>query len=97
MKILCQKRYDEIVAYAEKIGDKTLQTCLDRLQCWEDNVRDKGYEMELSYDFAPYSMLFALRRPDGTTYINGGLIYHGNPDESYSVTFDSTVGWQTHT
>ena len=29
--------------------------------------------------------------------MNGGVLYHGNPDESYAVTFDPTKGWQIHT
>jgi hypothetical protein len=42
MEIFCQKRYDEIVAYAEKIGDKTIKTCLDRLQRWETTHEIRG-------------------------------------------------------
>lgn len=97
MKILCKKRYDQAVAYAKEIGDTTLQSCLDKLQRWEDNKRSEGYEMELSQDFAPYSMLFTLRKSDGTTHISGGLIFHGNPDKSCSITSDQTIGWKTHT
>lgn len=97
MKILCQERYDEAVAYAKKIGDITLQECLERLQKWEDIRIAEGYEMVLYKDFAPHSMGFALRRDNGEVYIRGGLNFHGNPDESCSFTCDKTIGWQIHT
>lgn len=97
MKIHGQKRYDEAVTYAKEIGDTTLQSCLYKLQRWEDARVAEGYEMVLYNDFAPYSMGFALLRPDGTKHLCGGLIFHGNPDESRSITSDNTIGWQTHT
>lgn len=97
MRIACTERYNEAVAYAKQIGDKTLQECLDKLQRWEDSRSADGYEMVLYKDLAPYSMGFVHLRPDGTEHLRGGLIFHGNPDQSYSVTSDPTIGWQTHT
>ena len=35
MKIMCQEHYDEVVRYAERIGDKTLEERLNDLKRWE--------------------------------------------------------------
>ena len=35
MKIMCQEHYDKVVQYAESIGDKTFQECLEKLRQWE--------------------------------------------------------------
>lgn len=58
MKIICRKYYDEVVRYAESIGDETLQECLDRLEHWE---QQPGHpcEIELYRDWAPYSFDFS--------------------------------------
>ena len=37
MKIMCQEHYDEVVCYAERIGDKTLEERLNDLKRWERN------------------------------------------------------------
>ena len=37
MKIMCQEHYDEVVRYAERIGDKTLEERLNDLKRWERN------------------------------------------------------------
>ena len=54
-------------------------------------------EIELYYDHAPYSFGFCERYPDGNTGIVGGLLYHGNPDESFAVTMERFHGWSIHT
>ena len=82
MKICCsQEYYDKVVQYAKSINDKTLENCLERLKQWEKN-ENRPCEIELYYDHAPYSFGFCERYPDGNTGIVGGLLYHGNPDES---------------
>ena len=48
-------------------------------------------------DHAPYSFGFCERYPDGNTGIVGGLLYHGNPDESFAVTMERFHGWSIHT
>ena len=48
-------------------------------------------------DKAPYSFGFRERYPDGNTGIVGGLLYHGNPDESFAVTMERFHGWSIHT
>ena len=80
MKIMCkQSYYDEAIRYAHSINDTTLDACLEKLKSWENNPRCPC-EIELHYDFAPYSFKFVQRYPDGSVGIVGGLLYHGKPD-----------------
>ena len=93
MKICCsQEHYDKVVQYAKSINDKTLENCLERLKQWEKN-ESRPCEIELYYDHAPYSFGFCERYPDGNTGIVGGLLYHGNPDESFAVIMERFHGW----
>ena len=97
MKIMCtQEHYDKVVQYVKSINDKTLENCLERLKQWEKN-KNCPCEIELYFDHAPYSFGFCERYPDGRTGIVGGLLYHGNPDESFAVTLDRIHGWSIHT
>lgn len=96
MKILCQEHYDKVVQYAKEIGDKSLDNCLERLKQWEKNP-NRPCEIELYWDFAPYSFGFRERYQNGNVGIVGGLIYHGKPDESYSVLLEPFHGWSIHT
>ena len=75
MKIKCQEHYDKVAEYAKSIGDTTFQNCIERLKQWEKNSGGR-YEIELYYDFAPYSFGFAERTPDGRNGIVGGLLYN---------------------
>ena len=52
MKIMCQEHYDKVVQYAESIGDKTFQECLEKLRQWERHP-SHPCEIELYRDFAP--------------------------------------------
>ena len=111
MKICCsQEHYDKVVQYAKSINDKTLENCLERLKQWEknenrpceielyyDHAPNRPCEIELYYDHAPYSFGFCERYPDGNTGIVGGLLYHGNPDESFAVIMERFHGWSIHT
>lgn len=53
MKIMCQEHYDEVVCYAERIGDKTLEERLNDLKRWERNP-NCPCEIELYYGFRQY-------------------------------------------
>ena len=35
--------------------------------------------------------------PDGGAGIVGGLLYHGNPDQSFAVLLNPMNGWSIHT
>ena len=89
MKILCQERYEKAVAYAKEIKNDTPQKCIDRLKQWE--------EKELYYDSAPHSFGFRQVYPDGKTGIVGGLLYHGQPDQSFAILLNPIHGWSIHT
>ena len=96
MKFLCQEHYDLVVQYAKRIGDKSLDDCLERLKAWEKNSNGR-YEIELYYDHAPYSFGFAEKTADGKYGIVGGLLYHGKPDQSFAVILEPFHGWSIHT
>ena len=64
MKIKCQEHYDKVAEYAKSIGDTTFQNCIERLKQWEKNSGGR-YEIELYYDFAPYSFGFAAKDSSG--------------------------------
>lgn len=93
MIIRCQEYYDEVVKRAEEMNDKTLQECLERLKRWEQ--RDNT-EIYLYKDCDPLSFYFEMYR-NGKRVMNGGVIYHGKPDQSHSFTMNPEIGWQTHT
>lgn len=96
MKIMCQEHYDKVVHYANEIGDKSLNDCLERLKKWEENPYCKC-EIELYWDFAPHSFLFRQRYENGAVGIVGGLLYHGRPDQSFAVIMEPFHGWSIHT
>lgn len=94
MLIRCEERYQEALEHAVKTDNNTLQKCLERLKKWEANLNAK---ITLYYDHAPLSFYFEMKNKDGQRVMNGGLLYHGNPDESCAVTFDTAKGWQIYT
>lgn len=93
MIIHCEQRLQKTREWAEQLGDKSLQKCLDGLVSWEHD----GRTVHLHSDYAPYSFGFRLVASDGRLIMNGGLLYHGSPDRSGAVTFDHENLWQTHT
>lgn len=75
---------------------------LDYLAKYQD-----GQNMcEVYSDWAPNSFAFVLKRPDGSTWFNGGLIYSGPgqpldgsaPALTVGIGIDSSKhGWSVHT
>ena len=94
MIIKCKERHQQALEHAAKTDDKTLQDCIERLKQWETN---QSCEIFLFKDFAPLSFYFEMYNNNGNRIMNGGVLYHGNPDESRAVTLDLTRGWQIHT
>lgn len=94
MIIKCEERFKEALAHAEKTGDKTLQDCLERLRRYETSMNAEAHLMR---DHSKLSLYFEFYNKDGKRIMNGGIVYHGDPDESHSFTSDPTKGWQMHT
>lgn len=94
MIIKCEERYQEALAHAKNTGDKTLQDCLGRLKRYETNMNAEAHLMR---DRSKLSLYFELFDKNGNLVLNGGIVYHADPDESYSFTMDSIIGWQIHT
>ena len=100
MIVLCPERLEAIREFAESINDKSLEECLARLQKQEEYSQTTDYPTTLyiGSDFAPHSLSFSFRYEDGGLSMNGGLLFHGNPDKSMAVCIDTPfVGWRTHT
>ena len=93
MEIRCEERYQQALEHAAKTEDDSLQKCLDRLKQWEKN---RECEIILYYDSSPLSFYFEMMK-DGTRIMNGGLLFHGSPDESYAFQIEPTKGWEIHT
>ena len=99
LEIKCKEKFKKAVELSRENNDKTLRDCLYRLltfYCWE------GAEKVVLYsDFCEHSFTFRVFNEDGTTTINGGVIFHGFPNIGYrengSVSIEPTYGWQIHT
>ena len=87
---------DKEILIMKAIKNDTLQKCIDRLKQWEENP-NCPCEIELYYDSAPHSFGFRQVYPDGRTGIVGGLLYHGQPDQSFAVLMNPIHGWTIHT
>lgn len=76
---------------------ESFNQCLETLERIMDN--NAGYDCVLYKDFAPYSLGFTFRyREDfSNILLHGGLIFHGNPDESLSVQLIPKEGFAIHT
>jgi len=57
---LTEGKLDEALEYAKKIGDESLQSCLDRLKKTEETYELDGrpIQINVSTDFAPLSFYF---------------------------------------
>ena len=87
-----EEKLAQAKALAAETGDNTLQNCLDRLDKYDHHARLGG-------DFAPHSFSFTVFYEDGSVSFNGGLLYHGSPDESNAVRIGSDYegAWSIHT
>lgn len=106
-------KLQEALEYAEKIGDTSLQRCLDRIKQTDENIRtnrNADVETHIYTDFAPLSFEFCrVEYKNGRDYkpdflSNGGIIFHGSHDgfgsgsaPTFSVCLEPTNGWSIHT
>jgi hypothetical protein len=101
MRIHNKEHFDEVKAFAERIGmTENLQERLDTLKRIAFNM--KG-ELVLSWDFAPHSLTWSVVKENGDCVYNGGLIYHGSHDRggdggppTFSVSLNPSRGWEIH-
>lgn len=100
VKIECGISYlKEQLRYAEEHNDKSLINCLRR---FHDYCKYSSKDHVIIYkDFEERSFTFGLYRDNGECQMNGGIIFHGYPDEGYkvgsSVQLTPQYGWQIHT
>lgn len=89
-----QKHFDEVVAFAKKVGlyeddgktNSALSTRLKYLETYGGKDADGNDRMRvrLAPDFAPMSFYFIIEKRNDTgewrTLFNGGLLFHGRHD-----------------
>lgn len=99
IRFMCDDSYvNEQMEYAEKHNDNSLKNIFDsfknRPRC------NDSHEIVISRDFAERSFIFT-ELIDGKPQLNGGIIFHGYPEEGYkdgcSVQLTKSYGWSVHT
>lgn len=90
---LTEGRLDSVLLFAESINDDSLKNCIESLKRAEKNL---NCETELHNDFADKSFYF-LRKKENKFHGNGGIIWHGGNENTYSVSLTKTTNWQIHT
>ena len=90
--------FKEQLEYAEKHNDKSLSNCMERLT--HRIKMSSDHIVRISQDYQERSFLFC-HYYGGQPHDNGGIIFHGYPDEGYrvanSVQLSPSYGWSTHT
>lgn len=99
LKIHCREKWCKAFRASRENYDKTFGECVMRLfgfYAW-DGVK----EVNIYSDRCEHSFYFEVCREDGRVSINGGMIFHGFPDEGYrqngSVQLSRSYGWSIHT
>lgn len=95
VKIECPERFQEVYEFAKSINmQDSLLDCFQSLSDWDNEIRVAG-------DFCENCFSFVERRPDGSYGINGGIIFHGSPEQGYkengSCMMTPKYGWSIHT
>jgi hypothetical protein len=92
---------DQVRAALSHPLSQSFQDCLDTLVRLATNVNGKT---RLFLDFAPLSFEFVVLKADGSRWINGGVIFHGQHDgygsgsaPTFAVSIGGADGWQIHT
>lgn len=95
VKIECPERFQDVYEFAKSINMlDSLLDCFKSLSDWSNEIRVAG-------DFCENCFSFVERRPDGSHGINGGIIFHGSPEQGYqengSCMMTPKYGWSIHT
>jgi hypothetical protein len=99
------------IEFAKAVEFATNHNCLAQFMKNIERIAGYGdgkvlYECILVADFAPLSFQFIVNRPDGTRWLNGGLIYSGpgQPLDGSGPAFTVGIGldslkhqWSLHT
>lgn len=89
----------EQVRYASQHNDTSLLDCLRRFRHYMK--RGAAHKIVISRDFTDRSFQFLEDYGNGKYGLNGGIIFHGYPEEGYkencSVQLTPSYGWQIHT
>lgn len=92
-------RFQEIEKFVEDHPEfkESYDRCIETLNRIDKN--NPEYQCLLFKDWAPYSMgfVFQHKQDQSKILINGGFIFHGNPDESLSVQLVLAKGFAIHT
>lgn len=84
----------EVMKFAASVG--AAEQLIDRLD-YLCNYADSAYTAEVYMDWAPHSLCFALKRPDGSLYMNGGVNYHGPTLGTPEYAVPSNHRWSVNT
>lgn len=94
-----RKYFIEQARYAAQHNDSSLLDCLRRFRHYMK--RGRGHKIVIGRDFSDRSFVFHEDYGNGRYGINGGIIFHGYPEEGYkencSVQLNPTYGWSVHT
>ena len=95
----CSDYFKEQLDYANRIGDTSLQNCLDRFL--NRPKRDDDHTINIRRDAYSERSFFFTEFYNGKIQLAGGIIYHGSPNDGYkqngSVQMNPSYGWQIHT
>lgn len=99
IRFMCEDSYvEEQLKYAEKHNDDSLKNIFENFKS-RPRCNDL-HEIVVSKDFAERSFIFT-ELIDGKPVLNGGIIFHGYPEEGYkdgrSVQLTKSYGWAVHT
>lgn len=99
LNIYCKGKLQKAMEAAQQHDDKTLQNCICRLVSY--SMWNTCDHVDLFADYGEYCFYFAVKHIDGTLSMNGGIIFHGWPEEGYrengSVQLTPQYGWSIHT
>ena len=94
-----RKYFIEQVRYAAQHNDNSLLDCLRRFRSYMK--RGAAHKIMIGRDFTDRSFVFHEDYGNGRYGLNGGIIFHGYPDEGYkencSVQLNPSFGWSIHT
>lgn len=97
--ILCKEKFQKALEASREHYDKTFQDCIMRLVSY--SLWPTCDRVNLVSDYGEHCFYFEVKREDGTTSMNGGLIFHGWPEKGYvengSVQLSPSYGWSIHT